>query len=72
MMKGKLAGVRAVLDVGAGRGRNLQLFSGLRCVALDPDADRLAECPECVERIVGRVEEQDWAPAFDLVICCAV
>jgi SAM-dependent methyltransferase len=72
MMKGKLAGVRAVLDVGAGRGRNLQLFSGLRCVALDPDADRLAECPEGVERIVGRVEEQDWAPAFDLVICCAV
>lgn len=72
LMKGRLDGVRSVLDVGAGRGRNLHLFAGARRVALDPDAERLADCPGDVERIVGRVEERDWAPEFDFVICCAV
>ena len=71
-MKGHLDNVHSVLDVGAGRGRNLKLFEGAQRVALDPNSERLAECPPGVERIVGRVEERTWAPEFDVVISCAV
>ena len=71
-MKGRFEHARSVLDAGAGRGRNLRLFAGMRRVAVDPDAERLGDLPSDVERHVGRVQDFDWAPEFDAVICSAV
>ena len=71
-MKGRLEGLRSVLDAGAGRGRNLHPFAGLRRVAVDLDAAALAELPEDVECLVGAIEELALPGRFDLVVCCAL
>ena len=71
-MKGRFEAARSVLDAGAGRGRNLRLFEGIRRVAVDPDSERMGDLPSDVEQHVGRVQDFDWAPEFDVVLSCAV
>ncbi len=88
VLKGRLDGVRRVVDVGSGSGRNLPWFlgRGARVTALDPRPEAFEAMDEYllelgleasatggVERVLGRVEDAPLEHgAADVVICNAV
>ena len=88
VLKGRLDGVRRVVDVGAGSGRNLPWFlgRGARVTAVDPRPEAFEAMDESLialgleasataglERVLGRVEDAPLERgSADLVICNAV
>ena len=88
ILKGRLDGVRRVVDVGSGSGRNLPWFvdRGARVTALEPRPEALEAMDEyllaldlreaataSLERVLGRIEDAPLERgSADLVICNAV
>ena len=88
ILKGRLDGVRRVVDVGAGSGRNLPWFveRGARVTALDPRPEAFEAMDEYLqaldlgpsataglERVLGRIEDAPLERgSADFVICNAV
>ncbi len=83
--RGRLDGVRAVLDAGCGDGRNLVylLSQGINCYGIDRDAAsiarlqtraaRLAPALPAGQFVVGELDHLPWPDAsMDVVICSAV
>lgn len=76
VMKEHLDGVRHVLDLGAGKGRNGLPFwkAGCALTAVDAEGEAFADYPadERLTTLVAAFEERTWEPVHDLVVLCAV